>query len=245
MAAGLGFKTFVTGDVLTAGDTNGYLMQGVWVFADAAARDAAVTSPEEGNMCYLKDTSSGSTPDRLGIGTTGQVLTVNGGATAPEWATATSGSMTLLTTTTLSAAATITISDIDQTYTNLYVLATGINVTTGTYTLKIIPNNANSANYSSLQEETIAGNTANYISPGNAGHSASSTVNDYAITFFNYASATSLKPFMLVGIAKMASQVAPLGLSSLGAFNSTTAIYKAALLTKLGITAEEAALLLS
>ena len=58
MAAGLGFKTFVTGDVLTAGDTNGYLMQGTWVFADAAARDAAVTSPEEGNMCYLKDTDA-------------------------------------------------------------------------------------------------------------------------------------------------------------------------------------------
>jgi hypothetical protein len=30
--------------------------------------------------------SSGSTPARLGIGTVGQVLTVNSGATAPEWA---------------------------------------------------------------------------------------------------------------------------------------------------------------
>ena len=58
MGAGLGFKTFVTGDVLTAADTNGYLMQGVWVFANAAARDAAVTSPQEGNMCYLKDTDA-------------------------------------------------------------------------------------------------------------------------------------------------------------------------------------------
>jgi len=58
MGAGLGFKTFVTGDVLTATDTNGYLMQGVWVFADAAARSAAVTSPQEGNMSFLKDTNS-------------------------------------------------------------------------------------------------------------------------------------------------------------------------------------------
>lgn len=55
MAAGLGLKTFVTGDVLTAADTNGYLMQGVWVFASAAARTSAVTSPQEGNMSYLKD----------------------------------------------------------------------------------------------------------------------------------------------------------------------------------------------
>lgn len=56
MAAGLGFKTFNTGDVLSAADTNGYLMQGIWVFANATARDAAVTSPQEGNACYLKDT---------------------------------------------------------------------------------------------------------------------------------------------------------------------------------------------
>ena len=56
MAAGLGFKDFTTGEVLTAADVDGYLMQGIWVFASAAARDAAVTSPQEGNACYLKDT---------------------------------------------------------------------------------------------------------------------------------------------------------------------------------------------
>jgi hypothetical protein len=54
MAAGLGFKTFTTGEVLTSADTNGYLMQGVLVFADAAARDAAITSPQEGQFAYLK-----------------------------------------------------------------------------------------------------------------------------------------------------------------------------------------------
>jgi hypothetical protein len=58
MAAGLGFKTFTTGEVLTAADTNGYLMQGVLVFADAAARTAAVASPQEGQMSFLKDTNS-------------------------------------------------------------------------------------------------------------------------------------------------------------------------------------------
>jgi hypothetical protein len=122
MAAGLGFKDFVTGEVLTAADVDGYLMQGVWVFASAAARDSAVTSPQEGNFAYLKDTnvttyytgsawanldttgmtnpmtttgdtiysSSGSTPARLGIGTSGQVLTVSGGG-VPSWATPAGG----------------------------------------------------------------------------------------------------------------------------------------------------------
>ena len=59
MAAGLGFKNFVTGDILTAADANGYLQsQTVMVFADAAARTAAITSPQEGMFSYLKDTDS-------------------------------------------------------------------------------------------------------------------------------------------------------------------------------------------
>ena len=56
MAAGLGSKTFTTGEVLTAADVNGYLMQGVLVFASAVARDAAITSPQEGQYAFLKDT---------------------------------------------------------------------------------------------------------------------------------------------------------------------------------------------
>jgi hypothetical protein len=58
MAAGLGSKTFVTGEVLTAGDVNGYLMQGVLVFASSAARSASITSPQEGQYSYLKDTNA-------------------------------------------------------------------------------------------------------------------------------------------------------------------------------------------
>ena len=58
MAAGLGFKTFTTGEVLTAANVNGYLMQGILVFATAAARDSAITSPQEGQACYLKDTDA-------------------------------------------------------------------------------------------------------------------------------------------------------------------------------------------
>lgn len=59
MAAGLGYKEFATGDILTAADANGYLAsQVVMVFASAAARTSAITSPQEGMISYLKDTNS-------------------------------------------------------------------------------------------------------------------------------------------------------------------------------------------
>jgi hypothetical protein len=103
MAAGLGFKDFTTGEVLTAADVDGYLMQGIWVFASTAARDAAVTSPSEGNFAFTKDTNSlwyydgaawvasGATGDIEGVtagigisggGTSGTVTVTNSMATA-------------------------------------------------------------------------------------------------------------------------------------------------------------------
>jgi hypothetical protein len=103
MAAGLGYKDFNTGDVLSAADVNGYLMQGVLVFASTAARDAAITSPQEGQFAYTKDTNglwyydgaawvaSGATGDIEGVtagtgisggGTSGTVTITNSMATA-------------------------------------------------------------------------------------------------------------------------------------------------------------------
>jgi hypothetical protein len=57
--AGLGFKTFAAGEVLTAANVNGYLMQQtIMVFADATARDAAISSPSEGMFVYLTGTNA-------------------------------------------------------------------------------------------------------------------------------------------------------------------------------------------
>jgi len=53
MAAG-GFKTFVAGETLDQDEINNYLMQGMLVFADSTARDAAITSPVEGQFAFLK-----------------------------------------------------------------------------------------------------------------------------------------------------------------------------------------------
>ena len=222
MAAGLGFKTFTTGEVLTAADTNGYLMQGVLVFASAAARDAAITSPQEGQFAYLKDTnvttyytgsawtnldttgmvnpmtttgdtiysSSGSTPARLGIGSTGQVMTVAAGI--PSWATPASGSMTLLHTITLSTTS-HTQSGISQAYKNLYVVGQNLGVTASSAALRI----------------QVAGRTTNYVQSSITGATVTSLnsngfdgqLNDMAtsggsatqFTFYDYAETSSEK----------------------------------------------------
>jgi hypothetical protein len=184
MGAPLGFKTFATGDVLTAADTNGYLMQGVWTFASAAARDAAVTSPQEGNVCYLKDTDA--------------VMTYSGSAWVAVGGT--SGGMTLLSTTTLSGATT-TISSINQTYVSLYVVFTGIsvNATAGAYP-NVRPNG--SATICSVLNVYGTGGTVNSqaTATGNISYSynnwvLNNTNNAGVLLIDNYASTTNYKPY--------------------------------------------------
>ena len=53
-----GFKVFSVSEVLTAADVNDYLMeQSISIFANATARDAQISSPVEGQFCYLADTN--------------------------------------------------------------------------------------------------------------------------------------------------------------------------------------------
>jgi hypothetical protein len=57
--AGLGYKVFTAGEVLTAANVNGYLMeQSVMVFAGTAARSSAIGTPSAGMVSYLTDTST-------------------------------------------------------------------------------------------------------------------------------------------------------------------------------------------
>jgi len=80
-------STSTTSSVLAATPT---AVKSAYDLADAAIAKTTVTTA--GDIIYRNAT----VPTRLGIGTAGQVLTVNSGATAPQWSTAGGGGMVLI-----------------------------------------------------------------------------------------------------------------------------------------------------
>jgi len=85
---------------------------------DVANIDGLLTTT--GDTYYA---SAAATPARLGVGSTGQVLTVASGL--PSWATPSSGAMTLISTTSFSGATTANIDNIfSSTYTKYQIILT-------------------------------------------------------------------------------------------------------------------------
>lgn len=145
--------------------------------ANAAIPKSTVTTA--GDVIYA--TGSGAVT-RLGIGTAGQVLTVNGGATAPSWATPSSGGgLTLLSTTTLTGSSVI-ISSISGSYKNLQLIVKDVYASSvGDINMRL--NGDTGANYS-FARIRVNGTT---VAGGNAGGgtfmqiAAPSTTNSTAI----------------------------------------------------------------
>ena len=103
------------GTGLTGGGTSGT----VTLALDSAAVIAPTIVDAKGDIIAA---TAADTVARLAVGTNGQVLTAaSGEATGLSWTTPAAGGMTLLSTTTLSGNST-TISSIDQTYRDLYIL---------------------------------------------------------------------------------------------------------------------------
>ena len=128
MAAGLGFKTFTTGEVLTAADVNGYLMQGILVFATEAARNSAITSPQEGQFAFTKDNNSlwyytGSA--WVASGATGDIEGVTAGVGISGGGTSGTVTITNDMATTITAAGDIVVGTGSGTYDNLPIGTTG------------------------------------------------------------------------------------------------------------------------
>ncbi len=110
-----GFKVFSTGEVLTAADVNDYLMeQSIPIFANATARDAQITSPIEGQFCYLADSNvlmlyNGSWANFIGDG---DITAVNTAGTSGLSGGATTGAANLTIAPNSATSATVASADI-------------------------------------------------------------------------------------------------------------------------------------
>jgi hypothetical protein len=159
---------------------------------DATIPKSLVTTA--GDIIYRNAT----VPARLGIGTASQVLAVNSGATAPEWVTPVSGSLTLLSTTTVTSATT-TVSSISGAYKFLKIYITNLQTTNANPALSITFNGSNlfqgwriGSNSTTFQS---AGLNASALSggfsyKGDGGGGAQFGV----ITIEDYANTTQFKP---------------------------------------------------
>jgi hypothetical protein len=146
--------------------------------------------------------SSGSTPARLGIGSTGNVLTVSGGV--PTWAApAGGGGITLLSTTTLSGAS-VTVSSISQDYQTLYIVVNGITVASGTAAFRFSTNSSTNL----LSDYKIDGSVAvsreflvSYIQLDDGVQDLGNNTNNvFVITIDNYSSTSMFKTFNIQGL---------------------------------------------
>tara|TARA_Y100000593_G_scaffold80546_1_gene150421 strand:- start:25 stop:489 length:465 start_codon:yes stop_codon:yes gene_type:complete len=116
-----GFKVFSVSEVLTAADVNDYLMeQSICIFANSTARDAQISSPVDGQFCFLLDSNTLQFYDSgwssfIGDGDiTGVTITTSGTSGLAGGASASSGafSSTLVISPNSATSATVAGSDI-------------------------------------------------------------------------------------------------------------------------------------
>jgi len=186
-----------------------------------------------GDIEYRSSTANTNT--RLGIGTTGQVLTVAAGV--PSWAAVSAGGMTLLSTTTLSGTTT-TVSGIDQTYTNLMFIVQGAVFSTGASVILLQPNGSGTTSWMSRTQDdqgspSVQG-AGSYMQTPSTGMKHTGGINILIGIVYNYASSTYQKAVQFTGGGDTAASVS--SCNGGGWFRSSSAVTSVAVTTADGRT---------
>jgi hypothetical protein len=168
--------------------------------------------------------TSSTAKTRLGIGSSGQVLTVAGGV--PSWATSSSGGITLISTTSLNGLTSgtpQTLSSIPSTYTDLVlVISDAVSTSGNELNFSVIPNNtASQWSYIRSGGSGSPTNNVNVNIQMDIGKTGYKTV--YRISLFNYASITNNKSFTNFGTDYDANSANMTGFYEMGASNLLTA----------------------
>ena len=150
-----------------------------------------------GDIEYRSSTANTNT--KLGIGTTGQVLTVAGGV--PSWATPASGGMTLISTTTLTGA-TVTLSSIPSGYNSLRIFVQNYKPSVDTeYTYMRVNNESGSfyREFTTSLDNAGPNNTDSGLILARNDNSVSDSF--YVIDIPDYANSTTFKFLDVVGLS--------------------------------------------
>jgi hypothetical protein len=171
-----------------------------------------------GDLAYSSATANTNT--RLGIGTTGQVLSVSGGV--PAWSTPSSGSLTSLATGSLSGSA-LTISSISGSYKNLVLQLENVYFSSATQRVRLTVNST-----ANIYQEVGSGYS--YADPSAAYYEVLFGTNSNTNTFSNFIiygySGTTKKISSNYLYGRAASGGSPIDVtgSSACAINTTSAI---------------------
>ena len=175
--------------------------------------------------------SAADTVARLAVGANDTVLTADSTtATGLKWATPAAGSLTLLSTTSLSGAST-TISSISGAYTNLFIYAYGVNLSVNAE-FWCAPNAATTLGFTTGTEVTAAWSYVNARIPLSRGNTGSTneritsgrTDNVFSMVLQNYASAASYKTTSINSAYYVTIQGQIIANNAGGSFGSTTAV---------------------
>jgi hypothetical protein len=155
-----------SGAVSLAIDSTVATLTGTQTLTNKTLTSPALTTPTISTLTTNGDTIYGTGSgaiSRLGIGTTGQVLTVAGGV--PSWATPAGGggAWTLISTSTPSGATAVDFSSISSDYTQLVVTWAGVYASANNTNFLIRLNNDSGSNYKQREVETYGSNFAIFI----------------------------------------------------------------------------------
>jgi len=177
-----------------------------------------------GDIEYRSSTANTNT--RLGIGSTGQVLTVAGGV--PSWAAVSGGGMTLLSTTSLSGATT-TISSISQSYNSLFAIITGVTNATADGAFQCGPNADFGVTSMIITDNCVTPLFGSYavnsirLSPDDGKPDRTSANNCLTMRIDNYTTST-YKPVQVHGYFNVSGNIYDRGYFGMGGIALTTGI---------------------
>jgi len=180
----------------TPDDTN-YVKDGASAIRTlGSAIDTSVKSLSPGTTAGDLDYyATSTTKTRLGIGTAGQLLAVNSGATAPQWISFASGGMTLINTggTTLTGAS-VTISSIPATYKDLQLIVREFKPATDGQDMRLRFNGDSATRYAARDTSTSSGTAFNLAQIDLTKSQDNSVATGLtAVTIYDYANTTTWK----------------------------------------------------